>query len=1622
MSVIKKPYELSVWEQRWDSQTQKFLDIRIGVIGSDKMEFQGRAIEPMLTRNVNGEKKLTFKMYKHFIDNASGEKIENPFSDWLINERKVRLHYEGKWYDFVIKNVTENSTNYLYTYSLVDASVNELLKNGFGVTLDAELNNNTGSAKQLAETTLAETDWEVESEVLVQTIEESLVYVNTAAELQAYRIYDQKDNRFEGVKISDEPVMIPKNTTLLAFYSSCTGKPHRFQFIYLQSYDLDKIPRDENRNILIEDCQYFVEFEPSEYLDAEPNYGFFMPNSIAVLLKGDSLDIGKDSTISSQYRGRRYVFSHQAEYLPKLEKTVQLYSGPEYEYKDGEETKKSNLYCGYAEAHYASPIIAKNIITNADFGSGKTGWYTGFTSSDQGKAPTIEAVVGKFSNNTFKDAISIFQSNGADGYDGCKAYLKVTLESGNILLNSGPTDFRTSIKNMTAGDTWEWEGKIYTDSGVLIDKKSDYFLGQLGEFTNTNSVYSLSTKNFESKSGATSFQIKKNTYTENTFQKNSKIRFGLVAKQSGTYYIESLMLYKLIIALGEDGKHIYIKPDNGDGKNEEYYIGEIKTTYNYFKKDGTNYESLGDVIYSSQVDSLSYQTYKPIYNSGAEKIRGITAKESNYFNILQSIAETFEAWLDLKIERDSSGAIIRKVASFKNYIGQENPVGLKYGVNLKDVQRVCESQQIVNKLIVRPNSNELAENGVCTIQTANSNETGEDHIYDFQYYFNMGLMDVNDYLDTVYYYEGARGADLDAEEQEWTINGYYPRIRELNNQILDLNKEYINISEDYTILMQNYTIAEAGMNSATTNMENIEQSFSDYTGINFLMTDNSKRINKTASAESIKNAEIGKFADQPGLTVELNSFTDDTKNKVLTWLLNFKLNSMSYSDKQYDGYIKFKALTFRNGEVKNDQLYLVSCTIPAGGTEGVGSFSLIYGEAPNLQETGDIQKLIYEYVEHKSSYEKYLAQYTGLSTQKADLEKQANELAEQINTLKDYKAKLNELFYKKYSSYIQEGVWMSEDYIDGNKYYADALSVLYNSCYPKVSYTINPIRPEFDEFGLMESTLGDKTFVEDVEFFGQNEDGSPVRTEIIASEKVDNLDSQDKTTIKVQNFKNEFQDLFQKINATVQQAQYNTGSYEKAVALAEANAQKKGAFLKEALSDASTMFSTAGQQSVVQGVDGITITDLKTPCNQIRMIGGAIMVSKDDGKGDQKWSTAITGNGISASLLTSGAVNTGEISIMNGKEPAFKWDALGITAYGGKYSNAGVSAINTKEFVRIDKYGIYGMKDVDGTTYYPKSQSDIDTNATFALTWEGLKVTGNDKVVAKIGKSSDNKIINITDKNNKTIFSVGTDGTTLIGGCSITDGTLYVKNANISGTISGSKISAGSITATQIAGSTITGAEIKGNTLSGIFANLGTIKTGELLSDKGMSINLNNGTIKFTNFEVDADGNITASNANISGTITADKGSISRFDIVSTGITGKSYKHATNTTNSIVNVGLCPGNDGSGDYYQTSGAGDFYKDGFRTNCDVVSIFAGTTSISPPSGAHNNGTCDALFMVFGNGDTYMKKGMINTLQANTITTGTITTGTITAATIKVLDGSREYLLNNYIKKIVNEMGQ
>jgi hypothetical protein len=170
----------------------------------------------------------------------------------------------------------------------------------------------------------------------------------------------------------------------------------------------------------------------------------------------------------------------------------------------------------------------------------------------------------------------------------------------------------------------------------------------------------------------------------------------------------------------------------------------------------------------------------------------------------------------------------------------------------------------------------------------------------------------------------------------------------------------------------------------------------------------------------------------------------------------------------------------------------------------------------------------------------------------------------------------------------------------------------------------------------------------------------------------------------------------------------------------------------------------------------------------------------DEESGEFFWKTGITSKGISASLITAGKINTSEILIGDPSEPAFRWDNYGITAFDIDWGIGGtLGRPNNSKFVRFDKHGIYGIDgSANGMAWKPSGLDEIDDKATFALTWEGLKVTGDGGITARIGYNNNivdeegnvityGNILNITDNNEKSLMSFSNEGVLKIGGWSV---------------------------------------------------------------------------------------------------------------------------------------------------------------------------------------------------------------------------------------------------------------
>ena len=125
------------------------------------MEYQGRATGIKFVKKLNGTHELTFQMPDKWYDSEKGDFVRNEFIDQLFNERKLKLYYRGEWYEFYIKSIADakNFKSYIKTYTCSDAFIDELSRNGYGITFDEALYNNVEEMGTFTEEILEDSVW-----------------------------------------------------------------------------------------------------------------------------------------------------------------------------------------------------------------------------------------------------------------------------------------------------------------------------------------------------------------------------------------------------------------------------------------------------------------------------------------------------------------------------------------------------------------------------------------------------------------------------------------------------------------------------------------------------------------------------------------------------------------------------------------------------------------------------------------------------------------------------------------------------------------------------------------------------------------------------------------------------------------------------------------------------------------------------------------------------------------------------------------------------------------------------------------------------------------------------------------------------------------------------------------------------------------------------------------------------------------------------------------------------------------------------------------------------------------------------------------------------------------------
>ena len=1190
--MAKDRYEISLWEDfevPAAGNIPAYYDERkVAVIGSDTMTAPCRALEPKLVENINGTNTFTFKMlYLYDItdieearargtiendltwvkDDKEENCYRNPFQSLLVNERKVKVHWKDKWYDLVIKNIQEDSSGRSVTYTCKDLFVNELSKTGFDLVFDNELENNQGTAPELVEKVLEGSDWRLarDSDIIQQEKEEPVYAVTLVNGLTNVK------NQTTGAT----SITISSGKTILIYYQQVQDfitsgvSPSSVQFAYVDG----EYKRDNNSQLVINaDC--------------------YIKDNVTFTLNGDTVTISSvgsfnRTNISENYRASRLVESP----LCKLDPLTGEYC---YVYKanaNGTGYAKNDEIYEYRATNYKDATFVNDLIVNGKGFVNTEGWYTPNSSN----VPVQELY---------------------PPYDGTiswtpTALLKLTANA--TYTNYGIRQNSNFVPNgFRVGEKYILRAKARTNGSKGTYNKSVTYTPQIKD--NKNALYfSVGTVSTDGNWRQYILTCTKSITRAEIYSKELVLNIT----PNTTVYLEEIQFFPLVF--GSNNQRI---------EPGQYDIDSVAQVYHYYYNH-TKSQGLinADDIKYLQVSTSAWNDSGKLVaqkNPDFVKIRTINAKQSNRFNILQSIAETFECWIKFTISHDSNGKITyiggkaQKYVSIKKDIGQETGIGFIYGIDLKTISRSIKSDQIVTKTIVPQNSNEFGKNGFCTIARSEQNYPRTNFVLNFDYYITQGLINSGKLNKDLYL--SVQYPDNNSEK----VDAYYFSLNKWNTEY-DSNIEWISNKKTELDKQKSFlTVYQDTLIALKQQKTSIE---SELIGI--------------AGATSWEKAQQ---------YLKKNQNRDEIKSRQAA------RSSVNTQISLYQGYISSLTKSIEKLE-------------------------------KSITQKEDRQKKLIQYIKNK-----HLA------------------------------------FYKKYSRFLQEGTWTDESYIDDNLFYLDAQSVAYTSSRPQVEYNISVIRlSALEEYKNKVFKLGDIGFIQDTEFFGYENIGgvrTPYKEMILVSEITSFLDEPEKDSFKIQNYKTQFEDLFQRITSTTQSLQYASGSYAKVASTITEEGDIKPETLQSSIAINEQLVISAKNETVYSDGTGLTVADTTNPNNKTKMTSGGVFITSDGGV---TWKSAIRSGGVSTENLAAGAISTGTINVIDGNHATFRWDAQGINSF--YYDNNG---INTSRFVRFDHYGIYGINgnadfDPDTISNDITGEEKIWNEGRFGLTWHGFFLKNVDK-------------------------------------------------------------------------------------------------------------------------------------------------------------------------------------------------------------------------------------------------------------------------------------------------------
>ena len=253
--------------------------------------------------------------------------------------------------------------------------------------------------------------------------------------------------------------------------------------------------------------------------------------------------------------------------------------------------------------------------------------------------------------------------------------------------------------------------------------------------------------------------------------------------------------------------------------------------------------------------------------------------------------------------------------------------------------------------------------------------------------------------------------------------------------------------------------------------------------------------------------------------------------------------------------------------------------------------------------------------------------------------------------------------------------------------YLDALQVSKENAYPKVSYTLVPTVLNVDVMKYLYKYLNRIIRINDNELKLRDVYGYISELEL-------DLDHPWQDSITIQNYKNKFEDIFSTITAQTESMQRREYTWTETMRAFTPQRQIKQEVLQKSLDTNNITYDFNNTRLSLSNMKGLIGT---SDDGSIQVRDNGIFTATEKDENDEWiWQPAILPNGINASLIRAGQLNTEKILIYSGDDVKFQWNSEGLFAYRSILDDpdrAGTAIVNGTNDIDYTQYVVY---DSDG--------------------------------------------------------------------------------------------------------------------------------------------------------------------------------------------------------------------------------------------------------------------------------------------------------------------------------------